>query len=461
MRIIQKWIVQHPVKADALAGWFQQGAGLGVGLFLVPIVLSHFTLAESGLWFGFQGMLGMVGLLDFGIGAVVARQAAHVMGGGRAKAGEDFLDLGGGDRGLRALIDHSAVIYLATSVLLLVAGALIFEFGLPRTRLLDGISIDARPVWYLMLMVPLCALLASRGSSLLIGTGHLFSFRIIVGLFFVAQGAAVGIVAWLFGDLRLMALVSALSAVCYAVAMTWCSRHLLRDAFRLPKIAPDWSVVRRLVKVAAPMGVVNISAFLFYSIQVPLIAMLLGPAVVAPFYLAQKILQAGMTAVQNLVQPQLPRFTRRISADDLPGARDILRKSLALGWPTVLFVAAMFVIFSPSVAEIFSKGDVYPVRSVLFWMAADSFLCICAAISNQFVLASGRNPFVVSTLVSGLLNVLFLCVLIPRMGIAGVPFSSMIAGGVATYWFAVYQLARLKRVLSIGETRSYVSQSHS
>ncbi len=435
------------MRAGAMAGWFQQLASVGTGLLLVPLILSLFPLAESGLWFGFQGMVAMVGLLDFGIGAVVARQVAHIAGGGSAGGSNDFLDFGTGHRAIRALSDHAAWIYRVTACLLLLTGVAIFELVVPQTRFLEGIVIDPRPVWYLMLLVPLAMLLANRSASLLIGTGHLFSARLLLGCFFLVQGAGVALAAWLTRDLRVMAIVSAAVAAIYAGLVGFRCRRALGSVFSLADEPVEPRRVRGMLRVAGPMGVVSVSAFLFTSIQVPLLGALLGPAVITPFYLAQRIGQAGMTAVLQMFQPQLPRFTRTISAGDLGGAWAMLRRNLVVGYPATFMVATAFVIVSPWIAGWLAKGEEFPSTGTLLLMGLDYAFCTCAVISNQFIIASGRNPFAIPTLAAGALNVMLLLLMVPSWGIAGVPVTSLVSGIIAAHWFSFFQLARLRRDL--------------
>jgi O-antigen/teichoic acid export membrane protein len=293
-------------------------------------------------------------------------------------------------------------------------------------------------------------LLANRSVSLLVGTGHLFAARLMLGLFFVFQGAGVALAAWLTRDLVVMAAVSCAVALSYAAVLRLLGRRLLPEVSRAKPVTVDRGQIRRILKVAGPMGVVSVSAFLFASIQVPLLAALLGPAVVAPFYLAQRIGQAGMTAVLQMFQPQLPRFTRMISAKESAHAWSVLRRNLFVGYPAVLLAATAFVVVSPWVAALLAKGKEFPSQATLVLMGLDYAVCTCAVIGNQFVIASGRNPFAIPTLVAGLLNVAILFVLIPKGGIAGVPLASLIAGTIAAHWYSIVQLVRLRRELVPG-----------
>jgi hypothetical protein len=66
-----------------------------------------------------------------------------------------------------------------------------------------------------------------------------------------------------------------------------------------------------------------------------------------------------------------------------------------------------------------------------------------AVVPGHFVLASGFNPFAIPTLVQGVLTVLGVFFLCPRIGIAGVPLSSLIAGFCTNYWYNPFKALQL------------------
>ena len=105
---VRQWVRDHPARAGTLSGWFQQGCGLAATFFTIPALLNPAMLAphESGLWFAFQGLLAMVNLTDFGLGMVIARQAAYTFrrtGDHNPAAANDFIPLEAGWAGLAQL----------------------------------------------------------------------------------------------------------------------------------------------------------------------------------------------------------------------------------------------------------------------------------------------------------------------------------------------------------------------
>jgi hypothetical protein len=65
----------------------------------------------------------------------------------------------------------------------------------------------------------------------------------------------------------------------------------------------------------------------------------------------------------------------------------------------------------------------------------------------QFVLASGRNPFLWTTPANGALNLLVGVPLALWLGVIGLPVAGLASGLCTNYWFAPFQGLGLKRRL--------------
>ena len=86
-------------------------------------------------------------------------------------------------------------------------------------------------------------------------------------------------------------------------------------------------------------------------------------------------------------------------------------------------------------------------RVVLAVMAVDyCFLTVTVGFA-QFVLASGHNPFVTTTVIAGLLNLVGCFFLSETHGALGIAFSSLVAGVATNYWYATWQWILLLRRL--------------
>jgi len=451
---IQNSIKNYPVRAATLAGLFQQACSAGSMILLFPFIISNLSGADSGLWFSFQGFVAVAGLCDFGLGFVVARQTSYSLAqtteGGISG---DFIDFGSGPDGVRRMRRHVEKIYNRTGAAAVIVGIVIYEAILPHTKALDGVTDDSRLVWYFMLATGLFLLQVNRWNSILNGAHNVFTARIIFGLFFLLQGISVAIAAIITESVLVMSIVSLAVALIYFQATKFAAIKTIPELSTSTNEPIDSELVKRLWKVAVPVGCTNTSSFLITSAQVPMLGALLGPSYVAPFYLAQRLLQFSAMVAQQPITSQLAQFTSALSRMEKARANQIMRKSLLVFFPLVFLACLGFFIFSPMIASFLAEGEDYPSTIVLLLMGLNTMLLSMAAVCGQFVMASGKNPFMWITIVNGILSILSLVFLVPRFGLVGIPAGALLAGLISSYTYCFYKWAHLNH-----EMKNAVSQ---
>lgn len=443
-----RWVRDHPVRAGALAGWFQQAAGAGIGILLVPALSKLLPAAECGLWFAFQGTVAVAGLADLGLGFAISRQAAFCLGQREGTLPQgDFLDFGAGGAGLAGLNAHSVVLYRVLAVLAAAGGAVLYDWIAAYTRMMEGTRGDMRGVFYLMLVVPVCMLLANRANSLMVGTGNMFAARAGSGMFMLCQGGSVLAAAMLTKSLWWMAVCSAAMALVYLAVTLVISRRVVPGLADGHAPAVDRGVLWRLCKIAGPVGLVNIGGYLVNAVQVPALGAMLGPTLVAPFYLAQRIGMFLTNAALQTHHSRLPMFTKLHANGDHVSARALMNRSLKTSTLCLIGAALVFVCFSPALALLFGKTLSLP-RSVMGMMALDYVFMGCAVIWAHFIMAAGKNPFTITTLLNGGWNLVFLSLLVPKLGIIGIPLASICAGVLSNYGYIAFRAFQFRKVMS-------------
>jgi hypothetical protein len=107
-----------------------------------------------------------------------------------------------------------------------------------------------------------------------------------------------------------------------------------------------------------------------------------------------------------------------------------------MGLGTGLQIAASFFIYaiSPVVVAPWIGRENYIDGPVLAVFTLNYLVTCVTALPAQFVLASGRNPFAVSTLLHGVLTVIGIVWLCPRIGLLGVPTAGLIAVALTNMW---------------------------
>jgi O-antigen/teichoic acid export membrane protein len=444
-----QWIASHPARAGTLAGWYQQGCSAIAALIAVPLVIRHLGATDSGLWFSFMGTLAVLQLTDFGLSFVMARQVAYSLRAqeGTPAGGPDFIRTREGWGGVSDVFACSVRIFRWMILAGVLALVLLYEVILPQGRLLAQAGPGTAIAWYLLGGAVLLSLQNKPYQALLDGLARTYVTRFLSGTALLISGFGALGALLLGGRLPEMAGVVALASVAHCLALRWTMKRMagaqLTRVVRLPE-----GLLRQFLHVAAPMGVLNLSAFCVTSVQVPLLGSLLGAGVVPAFYLAQRIGQMLSQAVMQLVSPQLPLFTREMAAGAQVGARQRMGRTLA--WVGLLSLAtnAAWVAGSQVVADLWLGPGQYVSTAILAVMAVDYCLMAVGTTLAQFVLASGRNPFLWSTLANGALNLLAAPPLVLWLGVIGLPLAGLASGLCTNYWFAPLQGLRLRRRLA-------------
>jgi len=460
-RRVLNWSQSHPARAAVFTGWYQQGCSIFGAVVAIPFILKLLGRSDAGLWFSLQGILTMLGLADFGFSLAISRQAAYSLRFSEASSAArapDLIETQPGWPGVSELYASSRVIFWRVTAVAGVALILLYHAVLPHTKLIETQTLQTALIWYALGVSILLNLQMRLSQSFLDGIGFMFLGRLISGsyalLWNIASVIALLIAPGLFG--MSLAVLGA-SLIQFVVMHLALSRFAARQIdFKLPASKP---LISRLWKVALPFGFVNSGVYLISTIQIPLLGSILGPAAVAPYYLAARISQSLGAAVQQVKDTQSPLFTQQIAAADINGAKFRMRRTICLGMLLYL-MASLFLYFgSPPLVKMWVGSDQYVGRYVLLLVTVNFLVAGLSVVPGHFVLASGSNPFALMTLVQGTLTVLGVIFLCPIIGVAGVPLSSLVAGLFTNYWYYPFRAWRVWLYLEHAAASGAPSQS--
>jgi O-antigen/teichoic acid export membrane protein len=426
----------------------QQVVSLGSAILLIPIVTATLPSSEAGVWFVFQSLVGMIALVDLGFGFTIARQVAFTHGGGGENTlGSDFLNLAKGWPGVVQLLYLTRRLYVLLAAIAALLALLLFEVLANFGQLLPVLTLDVRMCWYALCVAIVFMILAGGQVAFLNGLGVIYQTRLLsaASLLVAASGAAIAALeGW--GLTGMGASFGVAAVLQYAATLIVRGFATRKSRPHVVEPVPPGSL-KALAKAALPVGGVNVFGSLVYSAQVPLLGFLLGPEKVAPFYLAQRIAQACNMAVMHTVTPQMPFFTRQYGAGNFSGALHLMNQTLLRTTALIALSSVSFFFLSPLVAKVLLHRVDFLETWPLALLALDVFVLGLTVPWAWFVLASGRNPFVPTTILNGLLMLLLCFLFVPRVGVSGIPISSIVAGTLTNHWFAVYTGLGLRRKL--------------
>ncbi|HON06511.1 MAG TPA: lipopolysaccharide biosynthesis protein [Verrucomicrobiota bacterium] len=444
---IKQWIKEHPARTAACAGWFQQGCGIFAAIVTIPFILNKLNPADAGLWFTFQGILAAVTLTDFGFSFVISRQVAFTLGGNESKEENDFIKTESGWEGVKTIYRGGKVLFrliTGVGVLLLI---ILYEGVLPFTKLAVMQNYLTAIAWYCLGLSTLILLQSKIYQAIIDGSGRMYLSKFVIGSFQIINGALVILVLLIFPNLPSISIAVLLVSILQYIVLKLITNVVSGGKLKGAHATIDKQMVSRLWKIAAPIGIVNSASYCINSIQTPLVGVILGAEKVPPYYLAQKIVQVFMMAVVQLYQPQLPIFTMDYSKGDYKTAFNRMRRTIIVVTGAMAISFIVFYLTSPFIVKIWVGEGRYVSNDILFLMTIDNIILGSAAVWGQFVLASGRNPFVVFAIINAVLNLTLATILCMKYGLIGLPLSTLICGLLTNYWFNPYHGLKLWKEL--------------
>jgi O-antigen/teichoic acid export membrane protein len=430
------WLKCNPTRAGAIAGWLQQAISLLVAVLLIPVVTRYLPAEEAGIWFAFQSIMAAIAIVDMGFGFAISRQVAFTSG---AKASlqdqrnDDFIYLDEHPDNIGYLSSIVTMLYfrlaIAAALLACIAFEIIAHFG----QLIPYNSSEIRLCWYTLALGAVVSINAAGQAAILNGLGLVYQTRILTALQLAAAGIGAAVAAAAGMGLVWMAASFALASMLYWAAIAAIRRRMVPVPRHPLNACRQKSLLSRIARVALPVGGVNVFGFLVYGVQTPLLGFLLGPSQVAPFYLAQKISTACTMFTMHIALPRLPLFTRMVGANNTTGAAALMLRTIKQTSLVTTALALAFYVFSPSLANILLNGELFVDGKTLLLMAVDLILLTVTVTWGHFVLASGRNPFVISTILTGISSVLLSVWLISLFGITGLPLATILSGLMFNY----------------------------
>ena len=419
------------------------------GAALVAIVSRYLPPAVAGSWFTLQSLAAFVYLGDLGFTVTGARQVAHTFAArpdelGQWKVAPGMVPM---RHGLDGVSDVNWILqylqrYMVAVACLIATILSVFWFS-THVRNDGGHTIVI--AWILLICATLWRLDAIRFQSLLEGIGrvdverltvaftYLFAYIFAVGTVILTRSLVATALIWMIG----MAGARAILAIVFRKVigkLPTPSVHLKPKA-------------RQLLKISLPVWIVSIGAAATIYAQAPIINMFLGAAAIPGYYFAARIINTIGTGLGVFVQADRALFTQDLAAGDVTSAyRRLKRGLLFVGIGCLVMMIGFIAVGKWIVVTWIKQRDAIDMTTIVV-LAVNGALTTFMGQFGQFVLATGKNPFVKSVLLSGASNIIFLFIFVPRLGVFGAAVAAICAGLFTSYWFNAYVGIKLIRSL--------------
>lgn len=403
--------------SGGLWGGTQIAAGVLAGVLLVRLAVVALEPVQSGVWFVLLSFAALVSLMDFGLSATLARELA-------------FVD----DTQRRAMLLRTTeytlrrVAFGAWLLLALVGGWYLHSItpASAWSEILRGWAIFTVGIGF--------ALHANAASSALYGTGHLSTERQIK-IFTQLAGVAL---AYL-----LLQFEASLSLLCLA----WTLQNVLlwgllwlafRRKLKLPNASVNPQESIRLLRLGLSWWVMAVGGYLILSTDNFIISSTLGVTQVPDYALLARIATIIQPLALVFVTSSLPLASRLSSTGQADQLLHLLMRQVYLALFLVSFAGAVIAAVPKQIIELWvGPGHFvgYPILIVFLVMLTLEVHHVAHA---SFVMATGKLPFALWAVGSGLLNIILSLVLVQFFGLFGVALGTMLAQVLTNNWFAVW-----------------------
>jgi len=234
-----------------------------------------------------------------------------------------------------------------------------------------------------------------------------------LGVFAVVRGPSDG---W-----RVIALQAALSAATLAVLTAWIGLHI---SVPKPRIVEGIATLRDNWTVFACRA----SSGLYIQANTLVLSALAGPAIVAFFGGAERVIRAAINLLQPLTQAFLPRLSFLHTADR-DGAERLVRYALVgVGLIGASMGSVAFIAAPTLVRVLLGPGYEAAIPVLRLLSALPPLVAVNTVLSMYWALPFGHERWFLRTiLAAGASNLIFAVVLVPRWGAAGMAIASITA----------------------------------
>lgn len=440
-RKMAAYLRDHPVKATAAVGLLGQVGRPLVSLLTLPILFARLGQEGLGVWMIALSLMGLVGFVSAGMSASVVTFIGRARGG----APEEHLHR------IVTAATLIASVWAGLVIVVIVPTAMTLEWN----KLLGlGGRIPAADVRFLM-----ATLAAMLGLSLVVGVprqvmigrmhgyfAHLLDFvGVVVGAIGLILGLSCNAPLWMLalgfmGTSYVTIFVGGLVYLHYAHIPLFSRQQIHRET--LVALGSD------SLRMAGYQGSYAVSS----QSDLLLIGVLLGAAASAVYGVVQRVFSLLILLSATVNYAQWPAMARSDAAGDHTQVERMLKNTLVIGSGITTTMAAFVALAFQPLIKLWLGHAIATDPLILVGMVIWVFVATLVNTCDSFLRAHQETAFLMrSMLMMAVLNISATLLLLPRIGVAGAIWGSVIGFAVALlvpYSFRIRNILQNRRTIA-------------
>lgn len=403
------------------AALISKGVSAGSALITVPLTLSYLGAERYGLWMTISSVIVLMGFADLGMGNGLLNNIAASHGRDDREAARRYV---------------SSAFFMLSGIALLIAIGFgiaypfidwprVFNVSSPLAREETGPAV-AVFVAFLCVNLPLDTVQrVQQGyqegffSHLWSVAGSILSLTALLAVIYAKGG-----LPWL--------VVAMSGGPALATVLNWVSVFLRSRPWLFPRIAYfSWSAAKSLVGSGALFVLLSLFSLAASSSDNLIIAHIMGPTMVAPYAVTQKIFLTVMLS-QYFVAPLWPAFGESLARRDYVWARRTLRRALYISLAVGICTALPLILFGRALIRLWVGQQVTPSLALLVgfsaWLLLGGYGGVMSSFLNTRTSLLRRQVWFYG--VAAVASVFLKIALARTSGLPGVIWASVIAFSV-------------------------------
>jgi len=407
---------------QAAGGYALTGITIVQGLLLIPLYLHYIGAHTYGLWLASGGILGMLGLMNFGIGSMLIQRIASFYGK------RDFTQAG-------AYFINGMVVYLGICLLLGIAGWVV-SLWLPE--ILTAIGDDSA-------LLRQCFQLAVVAMVLAVFNECLRSFsqallRPVIPMLGMVVGRIVGIgvTVWmLFDDFGLWAIpvgILAAEGLIFIVNLF----HVI-SLLRWLDISYilDSNIIKEYVRTAPALLGAKVGQGVAQESEPLLITILLTPEITTAYMIVRRAADIVFNLLSQIVGSVLGSFGHLVGSASMKKVSMVTYALIALIALLGMIGFSIYIVMNESFIRLWVGDEYFLSKAVIILLGVAFFLRSVRSIIWQ--LLNGMGDFIYTSmciLFEGVVRIILLVFFMPFIGVVAVPLALLTASVISLYVLA-------------------------
>lgn len=417
-------------RKDLSWSYFGQLFQYGSGLMILPLVLTKLPSSDLAIWYVFIAITAFVNLLDFGIQSNSSRFVSYIFGGAT-----ELLKVGVSSNNNRKEISYTllkSLIYTLQKIYVIISLGAFFVLAIGGSYYLLTIvdykenGIEVLSAWSLFLISNVFSFYYGYYNSLLQGRG--FITKMNKSIIFSKITYLIG--AYVFLMLNMGLLGIALASLLSNVVNRILAYHYFYDSEMIKEflIISDYSPENLFNIIwynAKKIGIVTIGTFMLGQANIIISGIYLSLTEVAMLGLTLQIFMTIQNLSRVFFNTYIPKFcSLRVNSDYSQLTSDF-KMSMIISWITYLIGMVLLVILGQYLLDFIGSKTQLPTNSMLLLFGIVFLMEITHGNCAIFLSTKNIVPYVKSTILTGLANVIFTIILLncTKLGLYCFPIS--------------------------------------